>query len=97
MLTECVDFGIIYLRLNIILIFGGVKMSAKKLYISSLAARMRSAGENNWSYNDKADICELAGVWCKFLDTKTDSNEEKTVVLKAARILGVEIRQFVEG
>ena len=69
-------------------------MTPKEIYIDSLAANMRSEGTNNWSYQNMADLCDLAGIWGKWLDTVTKC-EEWSVALKAAMILGVEIRHYI--
>ena len=66
----------------------------KEIYAQRLAAQMRSAGSNNWAFNDIADLCELAGIWEKWLDAATRQDEEN-VALEAASILGVEIRHYI--
>ena len=37
-------------------------MNEKQKYLQVLVEVMRSAGTGNWSYNDMADLCELAGM-----------------------------------
>lgn len=54
---------------------------------------MRSEGTNNWSYSNMADLCDLAGIWDDWLSS-TEQNEGE-VALRAAAILGVEIRHYI--
>ena len=68
-------------------------MAEKMIYVERLADNMRSAGQENWAHNDMADLCELAGLWVKWLGTSTRKQEE-VLALKAAKILGVEIRHY---
>lgn len=69
-------------------------MTNKDIYIERLTNNMRSAGQENWAHNDMADMCELAGLWVKWLGTSTRKQEE-SLTLKAAKILGVEIRHYI--
>jgi len=69
-------------------------MTEKKIYIERLADTMRSAGQHNWTSYDMQDICELANLFSEWLETKT-REEEETLALKAAKMLGVEIRHYV--
>jgi hypothetical protein len=69
-------------------------MTQKQIYLENLAAQMRSEGTNNWSNGNMADLCDLAGLWEQWLDTVTKYDEWR-VVLKAASILGVEIRHYI--
>ena len=66
----------------------------KQLYIERLAADMRSAGQENWTQGTMADLCDLAGIWGNWMDALTRKQEER-VALKAAKILGVEIRHYI--
>jgi hypothetical protein len=68
-------------------------MTEKQIYSEQLAAQMRSAGIGNWLSSDKQDICELAGLYEKWLDTVTKI-EEDHLAIKAAAILGVEIGHY---
>lgn len=69
-------------------------MLQKKIYIDNLSARMRSAGQENWAFNDMQDICEMADMWNEWLEAKTRI-ENEILALKAAEKLGVEIRHYV--
>ena len=69
-------------------------MLQKKIYTDHLAARMRSASQDNWAFNDMQDICELAGLWEKWIKTENRA-EEESCALQAAKILGVEIRHYI--
>lgn len=68
-------------------------MTQKQIYIQRLAAQMRSEGTDNWSYGHMADLCDLAGIWDDWLNS-TKQNEGE-VALRAAAILGVEIRHYI--
>ncbi|WP_110954802.1 hypothetical protein [Anaerosinus massiliensis] len=68
-------------------------MTQKGIYIQRLAAQMRSEGTDNWSYSNMADLCDLAGIWDEWINS-TKQNEGQ-VTLKAAQILGVEIRHYI--
>ena len=50
---------------------------------------MRSEGMH-WSDENIADLCELAGIWSKWLNAITNQDKRK-VALKAAAILGVNV------
>lgn len=63
----------------------------KRRYIENLSANMRSAGQDNWLQYDMLDLCEMAGLYDDWLNTSNRLEEEK-LTLKAASILGVEIR-----
>lgn len=65
-------------------------MTEKQIYIERLAANMRSAGQERWSQFDMSDLCDMAGLWEKWLDTVT-RYEEENLALKAAKALGVDI------
>ena len=69
-------------------------MTQKEIYIERLAAEMRSQGTNNWSYGNMADLCDLAQEWDKWLTAKTDL-ENWAVAMGAAKILNVEIRNYI--
>ena len=70
-------------------------MNEKQKYLQVLVEGMRSAGTGNWSYNDMADLCELAGMRHEWMVTET-VEEELAVVLKAATALNVEVRHYVK-
>lgn len=71
-------------------------MNEAKTYINRLAATMRSAGTNNWSRYDMSDLCECAGMWHEWMNTKS-LEEEQALALRAAAKLGVEIRHHISA
>lgn len=64
-------------------------MTEKEIYTNSLAARMRIAGNGNWSVDDMADLCELAGIWDKWVNAEAQDNHKVTI--EAAKILKVKV------
>ncbi|MDR1020164.1 MAG: hypothetical protein LBL73_05350 [Synergistaceae bacterium] len=65
-----------------------------KQRVELVSAEMRSAGQDSWSSYDMQDLCEMAGLYEKWLDTVTRI-EEEAIALEAAKILCVEIRHYI--
>lgn len=63
-------------------------MTEKEIYIDSLAGRMRRS--ETWENSDMADLCELAGIWDKWINAKT-TQDSYSVAIEAAKILKVRI------
>jgi len=69
-------------------------MTRKEYNFKQLVGRMRSAGQHNWGHNDMQEICEMAGMYDEWLESTSRFENEK-LALRAAVILGVEIRHYV--
>lgn len=61
---------------------------ANRHYVAGLLARMKQVGVDNWSKQDMADMCELAGIWLLWVNAKTKSAEKKVAMTAFEKLTG---------